>query len=334
MIRKLLTSFILSVMITPAFAAQEEPRFVLLPNVNTQYLQATNAEKAISIENRVIDLVKKVLNITPASPYKTVRLRLIYNQQYQIQSIIVYLLSSKYKSIELVRIDLNSDFTVMQITRNYELQPDDLKQSPHYVYQSKEIPICPDESVQFVIGNNFKGDESVEKEVQKVYQLAKKKGYNPFLMDINDPKGPQPTVQAYENWLSCPHVKGFYNESHGSTRLIVLADDDFSYSLIEKELSNKLNHEVILFDSCLTFNSPILQSMTDMDKGNSQQYMAGVISLPFGPSERVASCFWAKAFNHDALNQDMIEECGRKYHLEQNAFGIGGNGDNYLLPAV
>jgi hypothetical protein len=73
--------------------------------------------------------------------------------------------------------------------------------------------------------------------------------------------------------------------------------------------------------------------MTDAAKGNSQQYVAGIIYLPFGASERTASCFWAEAFNHKDLNRDMLTDCSIKNDLDPEGFGITGNGDNHLNPA-
>src|SRR5207248_815881 len=163
-------------------------------------------------------------------------------------SLIVSLLSNKYKSVEFVKINLDNHFKPTSLIKNYELKSEDMSQSPYEAY--KVTPKCPDETVQFVIGNNFTGDSSVKKEVLKVYELAKEKGYNPYLMDTNNSSGPQPTVQAYEDWLSCPNVKGFYNESHGWSAGIVLSDGEFIDKRVHRELIDKLNHEVILFDSC------------------------------------------------------------------------------------
>lgn len=321
MLKRISVGIIFSALISVSFAATHTPNFVLLPNIN----------KKINKDNQLIELVKRTLNITPASPYKTVRIRMIYNHQKQIESLIVYLLSNKYKSVELVRINLSSDFNVTSIIKNYQLIPEDLSQSPHYAH--KMTPTCPDESVQFVIGNNFYDDTSVEEEVQKVYEMAKMKGYHPYLMDVNNSAGPHPTVQEYENWLSCPNVKGFYNESHGWNEGIVLTDDDFVYSLIDQDLINKMKYDVILFDSCLTFRDPLLSSMTNPDSGDTQQYIAGYISLPFGPSEKTAACIWTEAFNHQALNQKMIEDCAIQNDLKPDGFKIKGNGDNHLEPA-
>ena len=332
MFKKIIACLSLLGLVSAASAMNDSPTFTLLPNIKTQYLMSVNASEAASIENQSIELVKRTLNITSASPYKNIRIRTIYNNKNQVEALIVYLLSSQFKSFELVRINLNDNFTVASVIKNYTLQPDDLMQSPNYAH--KYVPTCPDSSVQFVIGNNFTHDESVEKEVQKVYQMAKEKGYNPVLMDTNNPDGPQPTVQAYENWLSCPNVKGFYNESHGWEQGILLSDDDFTYSIINQDLIGKLNHEIILFDSCETFHDPLLSAVTKKQKGDAQQYIAGFISLPFGPSERTASCIWSEAFNHQDLNQKMIETCAKANNLQLDGYKIKGNGDTHLPPAV
>lgn len=331
MFKKILIFVLFSVFIMSAFAMTDGPNFVLLPNIKTKYLMSVNAMKMVQIENQVIELVKKTLNINSESPYRTVRIRLIYNDQNEVKALIVYLLSSINKSLDLVRINLNDNFTVASIINDYQLQQADLSQSPNYAH--KLSAKCPDDSVQFVIGNNFDGDASVEKEIQRVYQFAKDKGYNPVLMNINDANGPQPTVQAYENWLQCPNVKGFYNESHGWEAGIVLSDDEFMFTRVDRELTNKLHHEIILFDSCLTFHNPLLAAITDVNRGNVQQYIAGFISLPFGASERTAACFWKAAFNKQELNQKMLGDCAKQNRLQIDGFKIDGSGDKYLARA-
>jgi hypothetical protein len=331
MLRKLLLGIVLSLFFTSSFAAAHSPKFFVLPNINTQQLMLKNAASTMAVETKAINLVKQTLNINETSPYKAVRLSLQYNKAQTVDSIIVYLLSAKYKSFELVKIILNADFTVAFVIKNYHLTKADFMQTPAYAH--KHQPYCPDASVQFVIGNNFGGDESVEAEVQKTYQLAKEHGYNPILLDVNYPNRPQPTIESYENWMSCPNVKGFYNESHGWEEGILLSDGDFSYSLIESDLVNQLNNKVTLFDSCETFHNPLLDSVMNVKKGNAQQYIAGIISLPFGPSERTATCFWTIAFDHGALNRKKLNACSKKNHLKLDGYGIGGNYDNHLTPA-
>lgn len=332
MAKKLFFVVFFSLLFSSAFAMSDGPNFVLLPNIKTKYLMSVNATKAVTMESKAIELVKNTLNITAASPYKTVRIRFIYNDQNEVAALIVYLLSNQYKSFELVRINLNSNFTVASVIKDYQLTTQDLQQSPNYAY--KFTPQCPDSSVQFVIGNNFDGDASVEKEVQKVYQLAKDKGYNPVLLNINNPSGPQPTVKAYENWLSCPNLKGFYNESHGWEAGIVLSDDEFMYTRVDRELTKKLTKKFILFDSCLTFHNPLLGAVTETKRGNAQQYIAGFISLPFGASERTATCIWTAAFQHQELNQKMIGDCAVQNRLQIDGYKIASNGDNHLPPAA
>lgn len=326
---KLFYAFIIFLaFVTTAYA--NNPKFTVLPNINTQYLVKTDSPRAALIISKSMEVVKNTLNINEASPYKAIRISLLYSQNYQVEALIVYLLSDKFKSFDLVRINIDPNFSVISIEKNYHLKSADLMQNPAYAIKLK--PKCPDDTVQFVIGNNFEDDVSVENEVQKVYQMAKDHGYNPFLMTVNDPNGPKPTINAYLNWMSCPNVKGFYNESHGWEQGILLSDGDFTYRLINKNLVNKLNGKVALLDSCLTFHDPLLNSV--MSKGNVQQYVAGIISLPFGASERTASCFWEAAFAGNDLNSDMLNDCSIKNSLKKDAFGIGGNGDNHLVSAA
>jgi hypothetical protein len=332
MFKKLGISVAILTISISAYAAETMPAFSLLPNVKTQYLFTTNGRLAVAYEQQAMELVKKTLNITAESPYQSVRIRLVYNEMSHPKALVVYLLSNQTKRAEIVELTLTKDFTVSEVVRDYIPTAGDLAQSPAYAVKS--TPHCPDERVQFVIGNNFYGDKSVEKEVQATYQMAKDKGYNPVLMDVNNANGPQPTVTAYENWLSCQNVKGFYNESHGYEQGILLSDSEFVYSVVDKDLVEKMTHDVVLFDSCETFHDPLLSAMTKVNEGDSQQYVAGIISLPFGSSERTATCIWENAFNHQVLNKKLIEDCSSKFGLDPQGYGVTGNGDTHLTPAA
>jgi hypothetical protein len=332
MLKKSVASLFVALAVSSAFADNSGPNFVIMPNIKTQYLMSTNALQVVDFQKNAIELVKNLLNINSASPYRGVRLQFIYNNKNQVEAILVYLLSNKTKSYELIKITVTPALTYLSMERPYHLKSSDLSQLP--AYANPKIPRCPDPAVQFAIGNNFKGDVSVETEVQKVYKLAQANGYNPILMDVNDSNTPQPTIQAYLNWMSCPNLKGFYNESHGSTEDILLSDGDFTYTIIQKNLKDKLKSEIVLFDSCDTFNDPLLSTMVNTNQADSQQYIAGIVPLPFGSSERTASCFWAAALQHQELTQALIENCALQYNLDKDAFRIGGSGDDHLDPVT
>lgn len=309
------------------------PSYTLLPNIHNQYLMATSATSGIAAQSKALQITKQTLGLNDSSPYRNVRIRTEYNSDNQLNALIVYLLNDNVKGADITRINLNNQQQVTSVIDHYRVTPDDLKQSPNYA--TKYTPHCPNPNVQFVIGNNFTYDQSVQKEVQKVYNAAKQAGYNPFLMTTNNPDGPQPTVHAYEDWMSCKNVKGFYNESHGGTEEILLSDGDFMYSTVDSDLQEQLKNKVVLFDSCSTFNDPLLSSMTKQGEGDSQQYIAGIIPLPFGASERTASCFWLAGINqHAELTQNLIETCADSVGLERDAFRIAGNGTDFLTPAA
>lgn len=312
--------------------AMASPSYTLLPNVKTQYLMTTQAIKGLQQQSNAIQITQKALDLNASSPYKNVRIRTIYNDNNQLKSIIAYLLSDKVKGATIMRINLNNAEQVTSVVDNYRVTLADLKQSPNYA--TKYAPVCPNPKVQFVIGNNFTGDASVKKEVQKVYKAAKAAGYNPYLMSTNNPDGPQPTVHAYENWMSCKNVKGFYNESHGADTEILLSDGDFTYSTVDSDLVDKLQKKVVLLDSCDTFNDPLLSAMTSKTEGDSQQYIAGIVPLPFGSSERTASCFWLAAIKQQPLNQQLIENCAKAANLDLDAFRIQGDGAMRLRPVA
>lgn len=334
MLRRIFASLLLLFFLNSSYAtSNHEPNFDFLPNRITNQLSVTQPDVAEMFHKQAIDVVKKALNISAASPYESVRIQFIYDEFLTPKTLIVFLPSTKDKSVEIVKINLTPDMKLEFIQRNYHVTRDDLSQSPNYAYPYQ--PICPDNSKQFVIGNSFVGHPELDVVVLKVYDMVKENRYNPILMDVYRPFEPQPTVQNYLNWMSCPNVKGFYNESHGSEEGILLSDDFFLYDLVDKNLRGKLKDDVVLFDSCSTFQDPLLSAMTGLFRGNSQQYMAGQVPLPFGSSEKTAACFWNLAIkDHAKLTEYTIAYCAQQSGLAVNAFQIKGNGNQYLRSPV
>lgn len=308
-----------------SFAGNTAPTIDFYSNI---HLQQLNTAKVDAIKLSAIEIVKSTLKINANSPYRAIKINPIFNADHSLSALVVYMLSNQYKSFETVRINLSKQLTVTSVDNQYHVTDADRAQLT--AYATKSAPSCPDTSVEFVVGNSFTGDSSVENEVQTVYQLAKDKGYNPILLDVNNTSGPQPTIQAYENWMSCPKVRGFYNESHGSNEEILLSDGDFTYKIINDNLQKDLKNDVVLFDSCETFNKPLLTTMLKPKLADSQQYIAGIVALPFGSSERTASCIWTAALNGGELTQDLVNDCSKKNSLKINSFKIKGNGDDHI----
>lgn len=336
MLKRLFACLILLIFFNSSYAAKNNsnnPSFTFLPNIISDQLTVTHPDILEVFTHQAIELVKTALNVSPTSTYQDVRIQFIYDEAMTPKALVVFLLSSQDKSIRTVKMNLTPDFKLASMQGDYHVTRADLAQSPNYAYPYE--PKCPDYNKQFVIGNAFTEHPELNEVVMKVYEMVKQKGYDPMLMNVYKPFQPQPTVRNYLNWMSCPNVKGFYNESHGNPEGIVLKDDFFLYDLVDEYLPNKLKNSVVLFDSCSTFHDPLLSSMTNINKGNAQQYMAGFINLPFGSSEKTAACFWDLVINHHAkLTQYAIAICASQYSLRLNAFQIKGNGDQYIRPPV
>ena len=151
--------------------------------------------------------------------------------------------------------------------------------------------------------------------------MANNHGYQAVMLDGNNPNAYQPTVQAYLDWMSCPQVKGFHNESHGSSTRILLKDGDIGNVQIEKYLHSQLQHKMILFDSCLTFQRPLLDYMTKYEYADAPIYIGGNIELPFGPTEPIVRCIWRAALDQQAMSDELVTSCTESQHITTRYFG-------------
>lgn len=335
--KKLVLSIVLLTFWITSYGMNNKKTFFdFLPNIKINQLPS---DEITTLQGQAIHLVTEALKLNTDSPYSKVRIRFVLDDQNQPQALVVYLLSSQFKSYTTVKIILDKNFTLKNVIKDYNTMPTDEAQAPYAM--SNNVPTCPDDSVQFVVANNFEGSgpsiDSIEKEVHYVLSIAESRGYHPIFMDVNDPNTPQPTVESYKNWMSCPNVKGFYNESHGHQGGIMLSDGEFGAKEIEKTLAKKLSDKAVLFDSCSTFNNPLLDAVVNPTKANAQQFVGGKVSLPFGPSERASSCFWEGALNQQNMNSLLMIYCTLKAKVKPGEgtmkltdMRIKGNGSDKL----
>lgn len=270
-----------------------------------------------SLKNKLIQLVKENISLS-LNDYHEAKIQIIYNNKNQIDTLLVFLLSSKTYSFSITKISLDNDLHVISIQPNYHLKKEDLSLK---TFHTKELQ-CPDEAVEFVSATPVDSYPTAKAAILFAAHEAKLYGYHVKIL-----LGSEATTSNYINYLSCPFLKGFYNVGHGENDGILLDDGILSSDMIAEQLKKVLSeHVVVLFNSCMVFNNPLRDAV--IVDAKAQKYTGGITSLRIGPSELASRCFWESAFKQFPLDFS-IQFCNKIEDIEDQ-FGIGGTGNNHL----
>lgn len=277
----------------------------------------SNANGTYSLPiDKIVDIVKKnIVSLSPSDYYKA-KVQVIYDEQQKPDYLLVYLLSAKNYSYTVTKIKINEEYQPSSVISNYQLQKKDIQEQP----STKLNPAlaCPDEATEFVSATPVDDIRTAKEAIDYTYEKALAHGYK-----VHKMLGNEASVENYQNWLTCPNLKGFFNVGHGSNTAIMLSDGILSNEFFNNELKDKLHKRtVILFNSCNVHNDPLKGSVTE--SAEAQKYAGGITSLLIGPSEQASKCFWDAAFSQQSLTSSL-SDCNHKYD-PRDVFGIEGHG--------
>lgn len=247
---------------------------------------------------------------------------------YQVdQHFILYLLSSKSWSIAKVRVDLDASGKVKNVISSYQENLREL----HSI--KNDDPVCPDANMQFVAISAFPDVGHTKQAVDAVYAAAKKR-YNAIEI-----LGDSADAQTYENWLSCPALKGFYSIGPGDNyELIVGNGDVVSWPFFQNDALMKLYDKTTFFlnspfvfnfpfGSQLTFGSAMSKTDYALSPGpTAYELVAGYADLIIGTSEDVSACFATKAISGALMNENTLQACIGNMNFYYKNFQISNSG--------
>ena len=132
------------------------------------------------------------------------------------------------------------------------------------------------------------------------------------------------TVKGVSNFLKYDFRLLAWNHiGHGWPGGMVLWDGSLTAAIMQALDPHKgIYCAVSLINSCNTFNDPLKAGFL---ANNPRTYIAGAISLPIGPSEKVDMCFWEEVLLNKKPMADALAACSKKYNLA-GAFGLAGDG--------
>lgn len=276
-------------------------------NKNTYLNNRVSQSKVIAVVNQALSLQNK------EDLYLNAKVKVKYNSYSSPDYLVVFLQRKDTYSSEIVKIDINSDYSVASVTKNYELQDDEFSERSY-----SEDCNCPDPSVEFVAATPCPEIPTASAAIKFAVDHMKSKGYNA--------KSITPTVQEYKNYLSCPKLKGFYSIGHGYPEGLILLDGSLTYSDIAAEGPNYLRDKVIYFNSCDVHVPPLEPAIIN---AGAKKFIGGNIPLWIGTSEEVSRAFWVQAEKKEKMDEElMIKLENDLSYPDKGAHGISGSSNS------
>lgn len=275
-------------------------------------------DSAAISQTEMTQLVKQHFDI---NQYREVRTQVIYNQQHQVDHILVYLFSKKYHHFNTARMDVNAKLQVTSVQTNYRLTDDDHAQQPGIKASEAQ---CPDTSIQFIA---FAADVYSGTSIKITKKVAKAaKNHSLSTASLWKKKA---TRENYLNYMTCPNLIGNfydgYTDSYTSDQ-IATADGIITYKDLEEILNKKFRYKVTnIWVVDRGFNDPIKTTMLDVVQ--SQKYAAGVSDLLVGPSDDAAACSMMAAMDGQPM-QAAFEACRLEHNTIEDQWGFDGKGSD------
>lgn len=238
--------------------------------------------------------------------------------------IIVTLYYIGINKISYVKIDLNKKFQIAKIINHYH---------PLLKTNIKDIgspSVCPDQSTEFLIAEPLTSGnrpQSVSNAVNQIYPEAVTKYQKDHVKLL---LGKEDTVQNFEDYLTCPNLKGVFSiASHDDQgRSFMLYDGDFQYQFLQDNPALNYDHAIISFDTCYAYNAAQPGLCTSMKLLHTEHYTAGVTPLPFVGSPSTYACFWKQILMHNAQpTKTLLSACAK----ENDPFVKGSNSPLYII---
>lgn len=294
--------------------------------------QAEYAEADSRDQGAVAEIVRDHVLPGRDAEYMQVDVQIVRRSDQVPDHLVAYLLRRDVYMAEVVRVDVESDFTVGAVTFDYDdSDEDDDQQAGEADDAEWGDPELDDESeaeinygddadleyaVEFVAATPVPNIPSAKAAVEELHNMAREAGLNSVML-----LGPQASVANYKKYLTAG-LKGFVNIGHGNTSSIALHDGPLRSSWFAGLPSGSLKPEVVYFNSCQVFNPPLQPAVM---KGGARTFIGGIVNLLIGPSEKVCTCFWNSCFTTQTAMETALKTCEKNNYPNQGAHGISGD---------
>lgn len=287
-------------------------------------------------ESKVVEVVQNHILPKSKAEYLRVNVKIKRKSDYAPDHIVAYLLRKDIYTAEVVRVNVDSNYQVKDITFDYEdsedAEDEEIPTEEEFVEEDEEGELLEEEDAfgaaeytgeeeyeyafDFIAATPVPEISSAKAAVEKLHQLATQAGLRSKML-----LGAEATVANYKQYLTSG-LKGFVNIGHGNTSLIVLYDGTLNASWFNGLSSKPLRPSVVYFNSCKVFNDPLKSAVM---KAGARTFIGGIVNLLIGPSEEVCKCFWSKILTSSAHMKAALTKCEKDKYPNENAHGIMGD---------
>jgi hypothetical protein len=288
---------------------QDVPVVVLGTKAKAVY----SAVESKQIQKAVMDRL-----LLPASePYHKVQVVVKHRPDGKPEAIIAYMLRLYTYTADVVKLDVDDKYGVRAVERAY-VEEEEIEYAASAAEAVIRIPrVTPD----MVFGTPVPEIATAKKAVETACRIATAAGFRCVKL-----LGKDANVANYQHYLK-GHLKAFGNVGHGWTGGIVLADGNLTSGWFSGLPKKSLWPEVIYYNSCQTFNAPLLPAIRD---AGARTFAGGKVNLLIGPSEEVFKCFWDAVLKKKAPMGDSLAKCEKAKYPVSNAHGISGDTGKFL----
>lgn len=282
-------------------------------------------------EGAVAEIVRDHVLPGRDAEYERVDVQVVRRPDQAPDHLVAYLLRKDVYMAEVVRIDVESNFTVGAVTYDYDdsdEDDDDGADGAEFVeWDDPELDDAfdaeissgdddADYAVEFVAATPVPSIQSAKAAVEELHKMASAAGLNSVML-----LGPQASVANYKKYLTAG-LKGFVNIGHGNTNSIALHDGPLRASWFASLPSGSLTPEVVYFNSCQVFNQPLQPAVM---AAGARSFIGGIVNLLIGPSEKVCTCYWKSCFTTQTAMEAALKTCEQQQYPSQGAHGISGD---------
>ncbi len=274
------------------------------------------AEQDLQDESRVVELIRKHILPATEAEYHRIDVKIRRDQYARPNYLVAYLLRKDIYLAEMVRIDVDENYDVLEVKYGYDDTTEDEEEAEGNYEAEDGLWDEEGYAIDFVAATPVPEIGTAKEAVEKVYDLVKAAGFKVVKL-----LGKDATVANYKNYLKSG-LKGFVNIGHGSKTGIMLYDGVLSSSWFDGLTGNPLKPCVVYFNSCQVCNEPLKASIM---KAGARTFIGGIVNLLIGPSEKVCMCFWETVLKSTTHMNKALETCEKKHYPSEGAHGIVGD---------
>jgi len=285
---------------------------------------AVKATYAATETKQIQKAVMDKLLLTSMEPYFKVNVVVKHRRDGKPEALVAYMLRAHTYTADVVKLDVDDQYKVRSVEKSYVDDVDEFAEMPPIAEITKldtkvksaiggiKPALLPD----MVFGTPVPDIATAKAGVETAYNIATSAGYKAVKL-----LGKDANLANYKLYLGM-HLKAFGSIGHGYTGGIVLSDGNLTSQWFSSQVKTALKPEVIYFNSCQTFNPPLLPSI--MNAG-ARTFVGGKVNLLIGPSEEVFKCFWNAILKNKEKMGPALVACEKAKYPVVNAHGITGD---------